>query len=174
MGPSASKGIDMASLDEIRASIANRKNQAIVDDVEKLSQDERQNPITYEQYKVWESLKNPSLKTKLVEYESHYSNSIKCPFCGEDNLHHLGVEMFHCEEDRNGYHIEIYDETSHGWPMLNIIRPENSVNDNTKANPSSRRGGILILFGCEGCHNISKLGIAQHKGQTLMSWRFKE
>lgn len=162
----------MASLDEIRAKIAAKKNQAIVDDVEKLSEDERKKPITYEQYRVWESLKSPTLKTKLVEYEP-YSNSIKCPICGDGYLHHLGVETFHCEEDQNGYHVELYDETSHGWAMLDIICPENTTNNDTKNNPSARRGGILILFGCEGCHNISKLGIGQHKGQTLMAWSFK-
>jgi hypothetical protein len=162
----------MKTLAEIRAMVNDKNEQAIVDDIEKLSDDERGNPITYEQFKIWESLKHPVPKTKLVEY-GDYSNTIKCPHCGEENLHHLGIETFHREEDQTGYHVELYDETSHGWGMLNIICPNNSVNDNTKTNPSGRRGGILILFGCEGCHNISKLGIAQHKGQSLLSWNFK-
>lgn len=159
------------TLDEIRKQLAERDGKPVVDDIEKLEEAERTTPITYEQFKVWEQLKGNTPKTKLVEYEP-YSNSIKCPHCGEGYLHHLGVETFHCEEDQNGYHVELYDETSHGWGMLNIICPDNTTNTNTKANPSARRNGILILFGCECCHNISRLGIGQHKGQTLMSWSF--
>ena len=162
----------MASLAEIRKMLADKATKPIVDDIEKLEEEERNTPITYEQFKVWEQLRGDVPKTKLVEYEP-YSNSIKCPHCEGGYLHHLGIETFHCDEDENGYHVELYDETSMGWGMLNVICPENTTNDNTKSNPSARRGGILILFGCEYCRNISRLGIAQHKGQTLMSWSFK-
>lgn len=153
------------NLDEIRAKLEAHSNRtcATVEEIE---------PITYEQYKMWEQLKNPVPKHKLIQYDD-YSNSIKCPHCGNTYMHHLGIETFHCEEDQNGYHVELYDETSHGWGMMNIICPENTTNENTKSNPSARRGGILILFGCENCHNISRLGIAQHKGQSLVSWSFK-
>ena len=160
------------TLDEIRAKLANNKNHATVDDVEKLSEDERTEPITYEQFKVWEELKNPVPKSRMVQYDE-YSDVIKCPHCGDTYLHHLGVETFHVEEDTNGYRVGIYDETSHGWPMLGITCPDNVVDDKTKTNPGYRRGGVLILFGCEGCHNVSRLGIGQNKGQSMFKWSFK-
>ena len=43
------------------------------------------------------------------------------------------------------------------------------VSNSNSGNPSSRRNGITITFGCELCGKTSVLGIAQHKGATPMS-----
>ena len=38
------------------------------------------------------------------------------------------------------------------------------------ANPSSRRGAVLVEFGCEGCSSTSALALEQHKGVTYVTW----
>jgi hypothetical protein len=40
-------------------------------------------------------------------------------------------------------------------------------------NPSTRRHGLIIDFECETCSaNPIQLRFAQHKGTTLVSWRY--
>jgi hypothetical protein len=39
--------------------------------------------------------------------------------------------------------------------------------------PSSRRDGLAIAFWCEGCHGEFELTLAQHMGNTEISWRDK-
>jgi hypothetical protein len=39
-------------------------------------------------------------------------------------------------------------------------------------NPSPRRHGIAIAFYCEGCGDNIELTLSQHKGETLVDWRF--
>jgi hypothetical protein len=57
-----------------------------------------------------------------------------------------------------------------------------AVPDSRTTNPSSRRDGIEIEFQCELCHWEKSsdpanqrmfLRIAQHKGKTLLEWRFE-
>jgi hypothetical protein len=43
---------------------------------------------------------------------------------------------------------------------------------NSTRNPSLRRHGLAIAFACEICAGRSELTIAQHKGATLIEWRF--
>lgn len=35
-------------------------------------------------------------------------------------------------------------------------------------NPSSRRHGVTVRFGCEHCRGLSQLSIAQHKGSSII------
>jgi hypothetical protein len=49
------------------------------------------------------------------------------------------------------------------------LLPSNQV-----ANPSGRRHGLAIAFDCEGCGDEIELTLAQHKGVTALTWRFKE
>lgn len=85
-----------------------------------------------------------------------------CPVCGNSYLHHGTVCTFTRNEDANtgtAFRIEAGTDGSiaHSTDLT--------------GNPSSRRGGITIDFTCEGCGNTSTLGIAQHKGWSVLSWQ---
>ena len=101
-------------------------------------------------------------------------NLLACPICSpyegqEGCLHHEGVHIF----NRKG------DEDSPTG--LSVFAEGQSVSATSDAdtethNPSKRRNGMLIEFWCEICHSglYGKaplyLAIAQHKGQTEVSW----
>lgn len=156
----------MASLDEIRAKL-NIAATKIEDDTPPA--------ITYEQYKMWHTLKKPKKVKKELTFSDDWRDTLSCPHCRHDYLHHVGIEMFNISEgSRTGDHIEIYDNTSMGWSYMNTIVPNNNVDGNMKDNPSSDRSGLLVLFSCESCGTLSKLAIAQHKGQSLIHWRIEE
>jgi hypothetical protein len=92
--------------------------------------------------------------------------ALRCPRCGGENLHHLGVIS--------------YDRSKEDDPTtvinLSAGRITSATHDDASANPSSRRGGLAIQFGCELCHGVGEnrieLTIAQHKGTTEIGWRF--
>jgi hypothetical protein len=47
------------------------------------------------------------------------------------------------------------------------------VSSDEAANPSERRDGLAIAFECETCAcPIIELTFAQHKGSTLVGWRY--
>jgi len=157
----------MASLDEIRARIGVAKS---------MPEPKQPDPITYEQYKMWQLLsKSQLVETDINVLENNkrnVSNTLECPKCNSPNMHHISVETFSRNEDSSdGEHITIVENKSHGWACLNVIPPEHSVNDVLKDNPSGRRTGISVAFVCEQCHAVIKLGIAQDRGQTKLSWR---
>jgi len=159
----------MASLAEIRARMG------IIQ--EEKQKEDKPDPITYEQYKVWDQLKKPNKVSDVDVRIYHHSdkslhNTLECPKCESEYMHHIGVELFNCEEDEPGEHIELYLKESYGWDMLNVKCPEHTVNSDMKNNPSKRRNGLSISFVCEECHHILHLGIAQHKGLTQLSWSF--
>ena len=122
-------------------------------------------PVTYEQALVMRALKKTYSKKK-----PRSNSTLTCPDCGSDHMHHYNVELFHRPEDSSGDHITIFDPYSYAWDLMNCLVPDHTVDSNFTDNPSARRGGILISFLCEECHNIIQLGIAQHKGQTHMEW----
>ena len=133
-------------------------------------------PITLEQYKMWATLKNEreeKVDLPLVQEDDSLDGKPSCPHCGSNYMHHLGVEIFNRKEDsETGDHITIYTPESFGWNHKKIICPENTVDGDMRSNPSERRTGISISFACEECDQIFKMEIAQHKGLTLISWRF--
>jgi hypothetical protein len=51
-----------------------------------------------------------------------------------------------------------------------------AVPSDGSGNPSGRRDGLSIKFWCEGCkgvdEDILELTISQHKGSTLLGWRY--
>ena len=71
-------------------------------------------------------------------------------------MHHDRVEVFERSEDaQNGLHFSVSGSKA-------------TVDTSLDGNPSMRRDGISITFWCEGCHGISSLSFAQHKGVTLV------
>lgn len=119
-------------------------------------------------------------------YHWHPEETLTCPNCESDHLHHYGFTDYDRDND---------DETESiidcGTVMIdNTVKKilghsRTHVKRNlaqrgglqvfsaptSDRNPSARRHGIAIKFWCEECPNISLLCIAQHKGSSLISWR---
>jgi len=82
------------------------------------------------------------------------------------------VTVFHRIEDD-----EIITQTFVRGPTATV----EAVPSSQTTNPNSRRDGIEIEFQCELCHWKNSdfanqrmfLRIAQHKGKTLLEWRFE-
>jgi hypothetical protein len=90
-------------------------------------------------------------------------NVLLCPCCGDNYLHHGQVCTFtRATQDADSGIAFRIDAGGNG----SISR-----SSQLKGNPSSRRDGITVDFTCENCGNTSTLGIAQHKGQTLLNWQ---
>ena len=91
-------------------------------------------------------------------------NELLCPRCGFNYLHHERVTVFDRPDDH---------------PTTRVVRIDDEVNVTVATsydcgNPSDRRDGLLIEFWCEECGYNLTLQIAQHKGNTLLSWRVGE
>lgn len=157
----------MASLDEIREHLRIKSTESIPTE-----------PISYEQYEMWNVLKSPQTETVeglniLEKDKSHVADTLQCPKCGEYYLHHISVETFSRYEDYDsGDHIKLIEDKSFGWTCLNVIPPEHSTDSNMKNNPSGRRSGVSITFVCECCHGVVKLGIGQDRGHSQLTWRY--
>src|SRR5436190_19132022 len=102
-----------------------------------------------------------SARIHLHPWSRNGDNALACRYCGEQNLHHDRVIVFdRCEDE----------------PKLTKVTVECGVMVETvhscgSGNPSSRRHGLAIKFWCEHCDKNSELCIAQHKGNTFLSWR---
>jgi hypothetical protein len=90
-------------------------------------------------------------------------NQLLCLHCGGEYLHHIKVTSFDRKEDAERVLIT---EIHHG----HVGRAE-EPSDKSR-NPSSRRDGLAIEFGCELCSQAWELTFAQHKGNTIYAWRF--
>jgi hypothetical protein len=88
-------------------------------------------------------------------------DTLVCPGCGEEYLHHGRVVVYSREEDSS-----LVVRTTIDGTALEQFQVENSSD-----NPSSRRDGLTIAFWCEGCDKTHELTIAQHKGSSLVRWR---
>lgn len=87
-------------------------------------------------------------------------DTLLCPKCGGNYLHHMAIEVFKRDEDaKDGLHVLIHGS------VVTI------KHDEMRANPSSRRDGLTIGFYCELCGAESVLKLAQHKGQTITTWK---
>lgn len=85
-----------------------------------------------------------------------------CPYpgCGDEAyLHQGGVTVFNRSEDN--------DEGMRAIVDFDGVR----ISQDLAGNPSSRRHGLKIRFACEICGRLADLAIAQHKGQTEVSWQ---
>jgi hypothetical protein len=77
------------------------------------------------------------------------------------NLHHGKVEVFYRTEDDERVLVTAIDRR--------IVKADLVPNAGS-GNPSSRRNGIRVHFWCELCGDGLIFNLAQHKGQTLLSW----
>jgi hypothetical protein len=161
----------MTTLADVKRRLAERETV--------LAEPVREKTIKYDQAVMWQTLKYSTKKVVPISMLDHNNKQIVkhtvCPICGSENMHHIGVELFNRHEDsENGEHIQMYVRESHAWRYSNIEPPDHSVDDDMKNNPSERRSGISIKFICEECEQILELTISQHKGQSLMHWRYNE
>jgi hypothetical protein len=85
-----------------------------------------------------------------------------CPGCGQDYLHSGQVTVYDRAEDAD---LAIRTTAAGTKSRVELVK-------NTRDNPSLRRHGITIQFSCEMCPADPELQIAQHKGQTQISWIF--
>jgi len=115
------------------------------------------------------------MSSSIVDLGEHWQGAIglRCPQCSGDRLHHGRVTVFHRIED---------DEMITQTVVTGTSATVEAVPDSRTTNPSSRRDGIEIEFQCELCHweknsDLANqrmfLRIAQHKGKTLLEWRFE-
>ena len=96
----------------------------------------------------------------LVEFDKDSPDWLLCPNCREFYLHHDRVTVFgRVQADAPSTALEIEDM------RVRVVR-------DAKGNPSSRRHGLAIRFWCEHCDVISELTVAQHKGITMVEWRY--
>jgi|GEM_PF-1153994 len=97
------------------------------------------------------------------------ATALLCPRCGDSYLHHRSVVTFDRSEDaetvlRTGVEV--------GKTTVQLVPQADS------GNPSPRRDGLVIQFWCEKCGggddgaSVIELTLAQHKGETEVSWRF--
>lgn len=116
---------------------------------------------------------DPIVTTRSVLI-SHVDGVLACPRCNAEDgaLHHVDVTAFDRFEDAI-------------WTTVTTVRQglvsSQRIPSIDCGNPSSRRHGLSIGFWCEQCGKeqwgtraTMWLDIAQHKGATLMSWRFEE
>lgn len=91
-------------------------------------------------------------------------DSLHCPRCGADTLHHGEVVVYDRAEDQ-----PTCVKTSIFAGQVSVDpRASNALN------PSSRRHGLTIQFACESCGEAPIiLKIAQHKGSTRIGWVFQ-
>lgn len=85
---------------------------------------------------------------------------LQCPECGGSYLHHDEVKVFCRPEDAS-----TVIETTVSDRGCTVYETDG------EHNPSDRRGGISIQFWCEHCPALPVLQIAQHKGESLVSWQ---
>ncbi len=122
--------------------------------------------------KKWRQIIRPLSRDDFV---NHGAFVLKCPLCGYDFTHHTDTIVYTRESERHSYsHANHIDE--HGVHKAYI----------SNYNPSFRRNGIRIEFGCEGCHGvvtgnfneadppIFSLLISQHEGQTQFELEYYE
>lgn len=86
-----------------------------------------------------------------------------CPWCGDLFMHHEGVEVF-------GHH-EMNPASRFVAVGSNAKVHAQGISDR---NPSLRRNGLRVYFGCETCAFEGALTIAQHKGTTYIGWEVDE
>jgi hypothetical protein len=115
------------------------------------------------------------MPTTTVDLGEHCQGAISlcCPQCRGDRLHYGRVTVFHRIEDD-----EMITQTVVTGPTATV----EAVPNLRTTNSSSRRDGIEIEFQCELCHweknsDLANqrmfLRIAQHKGKTVLEWRFE-
>jgi hypothetical protein len=88
--------------------------------------------------------------------------TLLCPRCHSNYLHHGAVTVY--ERKREDDVATMVSTVEDGLVGSGAV-------DNPP-NPSRRRSGLAIDFDCEECGDGIQLTVAQHKGLTLVCWRF--
>lgn len=101
-----------------------------------------------------------------------YDNCLTCAHCGNHEIHHISVDVFHRPEDAGtGHHLSVATAASHKDAVTQgefMFRHDPEYDMRKGVNPSSRRHGVTVRFGCEHCRGLSQLSIAQHKGSSII------
>jgi hypothetical protein len=98
-----------------------------------------------------------------LEHEHWALQLLTCPHCRGPYLHHGAVRCYDREEDAE---VTTVSTVADGQCSVKLL-PSNAVR-----NPSGRRHGLAIAFECEGCASYLELTLAQHKGISMLEWRF--
>ena len=106
----------------------------------------------------------------VVVQTSEHRSELHCPRCGGGNLHQSVVKVYNRNEDDPRVWRTVVTEDAVESKMAVSL---------TLENPSPRRQGLIISFACEACsgdvvQDAMELHIFQHKGATLLKWRFTE
>ena len=92
--------------------------------------------------------------------EIDQDNALLCPNCGSMYLHHEAVQVFKRDrEDGPGTVATITDLVLTQRANADVL--------------PGRRDSLDIVFSCEECPRFPVLRIMQHKGRTLMEWRYR-
>ncbi|HTV69315.1 MAG TPA: hypothetical protein VMF90_12330 [Rhizobiaceae bacterium] len=93
------------------------------------------------------------------------TSDLVCPNCGGTYLHQGAITVYDRGEDQKTETVTVVD----GGTVQMEVKPHDPLN-----NPSRRRWGMTVAFKCEACpEEIDlRLNIAQHKGNTEISWRY--
>lgn len=94
---------------------------------------------------------------------SSQNSELVCPRCASTYLHHGAVTNYDRSEDEETVTKAVVNGKD-------VSITAGAPND---GNPSSRRHGLVIAFSCEACGDGLELTVAQHKGMTLMGWRYE-
>jgi DNA-directed RNA polymerase subunit RPC12/RpoP len=109
------------------------------------------------------------LTSTIVEFDpdTGLGPELKCPRCGFNYMHQGRVVVYHRVGGEDGSETDV--TTVDGG-----LSATHRVPSHGAGNPSGRRQGLSITFDCEGCRpdGSIELLIAQHKGNTVFSWRF--
>jgi predicted nucleic-acid-binding Zn-ribbon protein len=91
----------------------------------------------------------------IIELDN--ADTLLCPECGNDNLHHEKVNIHNRKnEDEEGI-------------TISVNRQEVSITPN-KDDFLGRRNDLTITFTCEHCPATPTLTLKQHKGYSLLTW----
>jgi hypothetical protein len=102
------------------------------------------------------------LLNEAIKFSAHGLQGLCCPGCGFDYLHSGAVRTYNRAEDAEVTEVTTVERDA----ISTVVVPSQKVR-----NPSDRRHGVVIAFGCEGCGELFELMFAQHKGVTLVAWR---
>lgn len=87
--------------------------------------------------------------------------NLRCPRCDGTNLHHGVVTVFSRNED-----AEVVLVTRVDRDVIRGLQPSEG-----SRNPSPRRDGVVVAFECEQCGPGLEWTLAQHKGESVVTWR---
>ena len=90
-----------------------------------------------------------------------FGTGLKCPSCGESNLHQGAVNVWNRAQEDSNTGLAACIDGQEGYV---------GKDERMTGNPSFRRDGMTIDFSCEHCEGGRTLAIFQHKGTTYLKW----